>query len=75
MFPSTRNSQEAPWPHTLVAGSVLVQIGALHNYDPNVIGMVCVPASYPGANLVNVACAPLSASPQIAAMETPAIVS
>src|SRR5436305_7918520 len=32
---------------------------------------VCIPASNPGANLVNVPCAPLSGSPQIRAMDGP----
>src|SRR5467141_2758131 len=39
MLPSTGNSQETAWPHTLVAGFILVQIGALHNNYPHIVSV------------------------------------
>jgi hypothetical protein len=47
---------------------ILVQIRALTTTIRPSLVWVCIPASNPGTNLVKVPCAPLFASPQIAAL-------
>jgi len=74
MLHSTGNSQETARLYALGSGIILVEIRALDDNDPDIARMgVCIPASNPGTNLVKVAWAPLFASPQIAAMETPLV--
>ncbi len=73
MFLSTWNSQETARPHTLVAGFILVQIRALHDDDPNVVGVDVHPSIETGHELGECGMGPFTPSPQIAAMDTPLV--
>jgi hypothetical protein len=75
MLLSTGNSQETAWPHTLVAGFILVQIGALHNNYPNIVSVGVHPGIVSRRELGECGMRSFIRIAQIPAMETPLVVS